>query len=82
MKIDYLVGRKCARDLNVVTHIGWSVHDLTSVIHIDQQYFRLYSMSNKPYCLCILILQQKIIVQIEKKTYNFDETRVVNTDRL
>jgi hypothetical protein len=28
------------------------------------------------------ILQQKIIVQIEKNPYNVDETRVVNTDRL
>jgi hypothetical protein len=29
-----------------------------------------------------LILQQKLIVQIEKKTYNIDETRMVNADRL
>jgi hypothetical protein len=32
--------------------------------------------------LVYLILQQKIIVQKEKKTYNIDETLVVNTDRL
>jgi hypothetical protein len=28
-------------------------------------------MNDKPYC--ILILQQKLIVQIEKKTYNIDD---------
>jgi hypothetical protein len=37
-------------------------------------------MNNKPYYYCILILQQKIIVQIEIKTYNIDEKRVLNTD--
>jgi hypothetical protein len=51
------------------------------MIHIDQQHFRLYIMNDKPYCQCILILQQKLIVEIEKN-YNVDETRVVNTDRL
>jgi hypothetical protein len=49
MKINSLVGRKCARGLNIVIRSMRSFQNLTSVIHIDQQHFRLYSMNDKPY---------------------------------
>jgi hypothetical protein len=48
-KIDCLVGRKYARDLNIVICSIRSFQNLTSVIHINQQHFRLYNMNDKPY---------------------------------
>jgi hypothetical protein len=50
MNTDYLISRKYTRGTNIVTHAGWNIQDLTSVIHIDQQHRRLYNMNYKPYC--------------------------------
>jgi hypothetical protein len=43
------------------------------MIYIDEQHYRLYNMNDKLYYYCILILHQKILVQIEIKIYHIYE---------